>query len=135
MPEAISAINLAGQFAPDNPFVQRTAGEIIAWYDADPARYGDNSALPGLRFTELMPRQAAVRFPSPLMKKPPPTRASVGAPFGSPSRVEAAEGFVEGPCLSPDEKSLYYLSERSGTFNVWQLDLASPDHPVQVTTH
>ena len=29
LPEAISAINLAGQFAPDNPLVQRTAGEII----------------------------------------------------------------------------------------------------------
>ena len=33
MAEAISAINLAGQFAPDNPLVQRTAGEILAWYD------------------------------------------------------------------------------------------------------
>ncbi len=33
LPEAISAINLAGQFAPDNKFVQRTAGEIAAWYD------------------------------------------------------------------------------------------------------
>src|SRR5215510_6237381 len=33
MAEAISAINLAGQYAPDNPLVQRTAGEILAWYD------------------------------------------------------------------------------------------------------
>jgi hypothetical protein len=33
MAEAISAINLAGQFGPDNPLVQRTAGEILAWYD------------------------------------------------------------------------------------------------------
>src|SRR6266404_2692332 len=33
MPEAISAINLAGQFAPDNKFVEHTAGEIVAWYD------------------------------------------------------------------------------------------------------
>jgi hypothetical protein len=33
MPEAVSAVVLAGQFAPDHPFVQKTAGEIIAWYD------------------------------------------------------------------------------------------------------
>ena len=39
------------------------------------------------------------------------------------------------PVWSPDEKSLYFLSERSGTFNVWRLDLAEPQHPVQVTDH
>lgn len=39
------------------------------------------------------------------------------------------------PVWSPDQKSLYYLSERSGTFNVWKLDLADPAHPVQITTH
>ncbi len=33
MPEAVSAMNLAGQFASDNKFVQHTAGEICAWYD------------------------------------------------------------------------------------------------------
>jgi hypothetical protein len=45
MPEAISAINLAGQFAPDNLLVQRTAGEIIAWYDvkADKATLSENA--------------------------------------------------------------------------------------------
>jgi tricorn protease len=39
------------------------------------------------------------------------------------------------PVWAPDEKSLYFLSERSGSFNVWRLDLADPQHPVQVTTH
>ncbi|HPC82884.1 MAG TPA: S41 family peptidase [Thermoanaerobaculaceae bacterium] len=39
------------------------------------------------------------------------------------------------PVWSPDERSLYYLSERSGSFNVWRLDLADPAHPVQVTAH
>ncbi len=34
MPGAISAITLASQCAPEHPFVQRTAGEIVAWYDA-----------------------------------------------------------------------------------------------------
>src|ERR1019366_6908195 len=33
MPEAVSAINLAGQFASSNKFVAHTAGEILAWYD------------------------------------------------------------------------------------------------------
>ena len=39
------------------------------------------------------------------------------------------------PVWGPDGESLYYLSERSGTFNVWRLSLADPTHPVQVTTH
>ena len=39
------------------------------------------------------------------------------------------------PVWSPDERSLLYLSERSGSFNVWRLDLADPTHPVQVTRH
>jgi hypothetical protein len=45
MAEAISAINLAGQFAPDNSLVARTAGEIIAWYDvkADKATLSENA--------------------------------------------------------------------------------------------
>ena len=45
MAEAISAINLAGQFAPDNPLVERTAGEIVAWYDvkADKATLSENA--------------------------------------------------------------------------------------------
>ncbi|MBI5685080.1 MAG: hypothetical protein HZC54_08355 [Verrucomicrobia bacterium] len=34
MSAAAAAINLAGQSAPDHVFVQRTAGEILAWFDA-----------------------------------------------------------------------------------------------------
>ena len=45
MAEAISAINLAGQFAPTTPLVERTAGEIMAWYDikADRATISENA--------------------------------------------------------------------------------------------
>jgi tricorn protease len=39
------------------------------------------------------------------------------------------------PVWGPDDASLYYLSEKSGTFNVWRLSLADPQHPAQVTTH
>ncbi|MDB6064736.1 MAG: hypothetical protein JWR26_944 [Pedosphaera sp.] len=42
--DAASNIILAGQFAPDNAFVQRTGGEIVAWYDlkADKTSVPDN---------------------------------------------------------------------------------------------
>jgi hypothetical protein len=45
MAEAISAINLAGQFAPTTPLVERTAGEIMAWYDikADKTTLSENA--------------------------------------------------------------------------------------------
>ena len=44
MSDAIFAIKLAGPFAPQDPFVQRTAGEILAWYDlkADRAQLPEN---------------------------------------------------------------------------------------------
>ena len=38
MPAAITAIALAAESAPEHPFVQRTAGEIVAWYDAKGAQ-------------------------------------------------------------------------------------------------
>ena len=45
MSEAVSAVVLAGQFASDNPFVQRTAGELTAWYDlkADKSTFADST--------------------------------------------------------------------------------------------
>ena len=36
------------------------------------------------------------------------TRAEIGDAFGAPQLVSAISGFVEGPTLSPDERSLYY---------------------------
>jgi tricorn protease len=39
------------------------------------------------------------------------------------------------PVWAPDQESLFFLSERSGSFNVWRLELADPQHPVQITTH
>ena len=42
MPEGISAVVLAAQFSPDHPFVQRTAGELTAWYDLK----ADKTTLP-----------------------------------------------------------------------------------------
>ncbi len=42
MPAALSAITLAAQNAPSSLFVQRTAGELLAWYDLK----ADKSTLP-----------------------------------------------------------------------------------------
>jgi len=39
------------------------------------------------------------------------------------------------PVWAPGEKALFFLSERSGSFNVWRLELSDPGHPVQVTDH
>ena len=37
------------------------------------------------------------------------------------------------PVWSPDEQSIYYLSEKIGSFNVWKMPLDRPDAPVQLT--
>ncbi len=50
-------------------------------------------------------------------------------------RLTAAGVDDRQPVWGPDQRSLYYLSEKSGSFNVWKLDLADPEHPQQVTTH
>jgi len=42
-------------------------------------------------------------------------RARIGDPFEVPQLVSAISGFVEGPTLSPDERSLYYHRENPGT--------------------
>ncbi len=39
------------------------------------------------------------------------------------------------PVWGPDERSIFYLSEKSGSFNVWTMNLADPEHPVPVTQH
>lgn len=54
---------------------------------------------------------------------------------GKHTRLTASGFDDRQPVWAPDQKSLYYLSEKSGSFNVWKLDLADPARPVQVTTH
>lgn len=43
------------------------------------------------------------------------TRTSATATFAPPQLVSAITGFVEGPALPPDEESLYYHRENTGT--------------------
>jgi WD40 repeat protein len=58
--------------------------------------------------------------------KPPPviytaTRAKTSEPFGKPRKIAAITGFAEAPALSPDEKSLYFHLNVSGTFVIYRV--------------
>lgn len=43
------------------------------------------------------------------------------------------EGEDRNPVFSPDETSLYYLSEKNGTSNVWKMNLSNPSQTTQIT--
>jgi len=49
------------------------------------------------------------------------TRTDTSSPFGVPKRIRAATGFVEGPTLSPDEKSLYYHKREGSLFVIYRV--------------
>ncbi len=61
MPDAVAAINLAGQFASTNKFVAHTAGEILAWYNlkADKSQIPENAKDGLARVRSLMGKQPA----------------------------------------------------------------------------
>ncbi len=42
-------------------------------------------------------------------------------------------GEDRSPVFSADENSLFYLCEKSGSFNVWKLNLLDPSQPTQIT--
>jgi Tol biopolymer transport system component len=49
------------------------------------------------------------------------TRTDASSPFGAPRKITAATGFVEGPTLSPDEKSLYYHKREGDRFVIYRV--------------
>jgi hypothetical protein len=53
------------------------------------------------------------RLEAAIMRAP---RPDVASPFAPPQRVSAMTGFVEGPSLSPDGRTLYYHRQENGTF-------------------
>ncbi len=54
---------------------------------------------------------------------------------GTHTQLTSFNGEDRTPRFSPDEKSLFYLSEQSGSFNVWRHDLTKPaTAPKQITT-
>ncbi len=48
-------------------------------------------------------------------------RTDTSSPFGAPRRITAATGFVEGPTLSPDDKSLYYHKRDGDRFVIYRV--------------
>ena len=54
---------------------------------------------------------------------------------GRHTRLTDFAGEDRQPVFAPDERSLFFLSERSGTFNVWRLPLEGPGEAAQVTSH
>ena len=52
---------------------------------------------------------------------------------GRQRKLTGGGGEHRNPVWSPDERAVYYLSERSGSFNVWKMPLAEPGAAVQVT--
>ena len=55
------------------------------------------------------------------------------AKSGQHRKLTGFGGEDREPVWSPDEQSVYYLSEQSGSFNVWKMPLNQPEAATQVT--
>lgn len=55
------------------------------------------------------------------------------AASGSHTKLTTYAGEDRNPVWAPDEKAVFYLSEQSGSFNVWKLPLDPARAPVQIT--
>jgi tricorn protease len=52
---------------------------------------------------------------------------------GTHTQLTTFVGEDRNPVWSTDEKAIFYLSEQSGSFNVWKLYVDSPQTPIQIT--
>ncbi len=52
---------------------------------------------------------------------------------GAHTKLTDYVGDDRNPVWSPDDKSVYYLSEQSGSFNVWKVEVANPQNRRQIT--
>jgi len=57
------------------------------------------------------------------------------ATSGKHTKLTDFEGEDRTPVLSPDEKEIYFLSEKSGSFNIWKMPIDNPKQLTQVTKH
>ena len=103
MAEAISAINLAGQFAPTTPLVERTAGEIMAWYDieSDKATLSENAQRGLATIRQLLEKYSEFASAYETAKK------------AYQAQAKAPEQPVQSQTLSPTESFAddYYASD------------------------
>ena len=54
---------------------------------------------------------------------------------GKHTKLTSFAGEDRNPVWSPNEKEVYYLSEKSGSFNVWKFPLNEPEKATQITQH
>ncbi len=52
---------------------------------------------------------------------------------GQHRKLTNSGGENRNPVWSPDEQSIYYLSEKSGSFNVWKMPVGQPEAARQIT--
>jgi len=103
MPEAVSAINLAGQFAPTNKFVAHTAGEIVAWYDvkADKTKLPE-SAKDGLaRLRTSLAKEPAFTEAYATAQKAYAAQTSSAAPSAQTEPNQMASGTASASASAP----------------------------------
>jgi tricorn protease len=51
------------------------------------------------------------------------------------TKLTTFEGEDRTPVYTPDEKEIYYLSEKSGSYNIWKMSLDNPASPTQITSY
>lgn len=54
---------------------------------------------------------------------------------GKHTRLTSFGGEDRNPVWGDKDEEVYYLSEQSGSFNVWRLSLKNPEKPEQITKH
>lgn len=99
-----------------NVFERSADGErIMSSINAEGMNYAPATSASGLEifFTRGEPNSLPAIYMA--------VRTDTAAPFGTPREIQAAAGFVEGPTLSPDEKSLYYHKKESGKFVIYRV--------------
>lgn len=100
-------------------FVRDPGSEaIMAAVNTSKLEYAPAISADGLElfFTRLAPATSEARIYQ-------ATRSSTTSSFGPPQLVGAIDGFVEGPALSPDGRSMYYhrLNTVSGKFELYRV--------------
>jgi hypothetical protein len=66
------------------------------------------------------------RLKAPIMPTSSPeifvcTRTGTNEPFGKPSKIEEAEGFVEAVTIAPDQRTLYYHKKEGDKFGLFMI--------------
>ena len=112
---ALESADLLFATQQDSGFVRSAdSGRILATVNTPALEYAPAIRADGLEL--FFTRVESITTGTPALwrtSRPTPQDA-----FGMPERVTAASGFVEGPTLSPDGRSLYFHRLENGTFRI-----------------